>query len=92
MLLDLHMADQRGCPPQVVESRVFHNARHILAMSAKTDEKTKALAESFGAVVLLDKKKLVSELIPAMIRFCSNKYIPVSLWDIQESAKVPQAF
>ena len=40
----------------------------ILAMSVWTDMNTKALAQRFGAVALLDKMKLADDLIPACTR------------------------
>jgi len=38
----------------------------MIAISFWNDVDTQALAESFGAVALLDKMRLVSELIPAV--------------------------
>jgi len=41
----------------------------LLAISIWNDAETKALAASFGAVQLLDKTKLGTELIPAIVAF-----------------------
>ena len=38
----------------------------VIAISFWNDEGTQALAESLGAVTLLDKMKLATELIPAI--------------------------
>jgi hypothetical protein len=42
-----------------------------LAVSLSNDDEAKALAESYGAVSLLDKMNLYSEIIPAIMQ-CSN--------------------
>jgi hypothetical protein len=44
----------------------------VIAISIWTDEETKALADSYGAVALLDKTKLASDLIPAIRRVVSK--------------------
>jgi len=76
LLLDMHMRDEREYPPQLVKSQVLQNTKCILAISVRIDEEAKALADSFGAEVLLDKTKLFSELIPAIRQFCLNRSIP----------------
>jgi hypothetical protein len=45
-------------------------------MSLWNDNEAMALAERFGAKVLLDKMKLYTELIPAIKRFCPSVNIP----------------
>ena len=60
ILMDVHMGDERKIVPSDLKSRLADC--QILAMSLWTDRETKALAESFGAVTLLDKTKLDSEL------------------------------
>jgi DNA-binding NarL/FixJ family response regulator len=76
LLLDLHMYDEREYPPELVRSQVVLNTKCILAISVGNDADAKALAESFGARVLLDKTKLYSELIPTILQFCPNVTIP----------------
>ena len=76
LLLDLHMRDEREYPPQLVKSQVLQNTKCILAISVRIDEEAKALADSFGAQVLLDKTKLFSELLPAIRECCLNGSIP----------------
>jgi hypothetical protein len=46
------------------------HAKCVLAISLWSDTEAKALGESLGAAVLLDKAKLYSELIPAIKQFC----------------------
>jgi hypothetical protein len=40
----------------------------LLAISVWTDEETKATAEGLGAITLLDKMNLASELIPTILQ------------------------
>ena len=69
VVLDLHLGDEHNFIPFQVRS-CFVVSR-LLAISLWTDDQTKALAESFGAVMLLDKTKLAFELIPA-IKQCAK--------------------
>jgi hypothetical protein len=39
----------------------------LVAVSIANDEEAKALAQSFGAVTLLDKMKLFDELVPTIL-------------------------
>jgi DNA-binding NarL/FixJ family response regulator len=69
ILLDLHMKrDEVKLTPVGVKSRLNGGAR-IVAMSFSTDEEARALAESFGAVAVLDKAELAEELIPTIYKF-----------------------
>lgn len=43
-----------------------------LAVSLSNDAEAKALAESYGAVSLLDKLNLYNEMIPAIMRCSGN--------------------
>ena len=69
IILDLHMADSRGIVPAEFKSRLAQSAASMLAISIWDDEETRSLAESFGAVKLLDKVSLGTQLIPAIIQF-----------------------
>jgi two-component system response regulator DevR len=66
LLLDLHMSDEREYPPELVKAQLSMHAGCIVAISVWNDEKAKALAERFGARVLLDKANLYAELISAI--------------------------
>ncbi|HXM94372.1 MAG TPA: response regulator [Candidatus Dormibacteraeota bacterium] len=66
VIMDLHMPDGEAVTPEQVKSRLT-TASVLLAISIWNDAETKALAASFGAVQLLDKAKLGTELIPAIV-------------------------
>jgi DNA-binding NarL/FixJ family response regulator len=72
LLLDLHMPNGVGLDLTDASSRLRATQVLILAMSVWTDMNTKALAEQFGAVALLDKMKLGSDLIPACRRLAQH--------------------
>lgn len=63
VLMDLHMKDQTMFTIDDIKESL--NGR-LVGISLANDDETKALAESFGALVLLDKKDLVGELIPTI--------------------------
>lgn len=69
LLLDLHLPEQRSFTPELVKSQL--QCVCTLAVSLANDAEAKALAESYGAVSLLDKMSLYDEMIPAIMR-CSN--------------------
>lgn len=68
LLLDLHLADKPQFPPELIKCQLA-NVPHLVAVSFANDEEALALAQSYGASVLLDKIHLYKELIPA-IRNC----------------------
>ena len=74
LLLDLHIPEARGFTPVFVRSQLV-SVDCTLAVSFSNDSAAKALAESYGAVSLLDKMNLYSEMIPAILR-CANRTIP----------------
>jgi DNA-binding NarL/FixJ family response regulator len=76
LLMDLHMSDEREYPPELVKSQILLHTKCIVAISLWNDDEAKALAERFGAHVLLDKMKLYSELIPAIKQYCPSVSIP----------------
>lgn len=76
LLMDLHMQDERKYAPELVSSQIHLHTKCIVAMSLLNDGEAKALAESFGAHVLLDKMKLYSDLIPAIRQFCPGVDTP----------------
>jgi len=67
IVLDLHMPDETRITPQDVRSHLNHSSL-LLAISVWDDEDAKALAESFGAATLLDKKDLGNKLIPSIVQ------------------------
>jgi len=64
VVMDLYMRDEKDVTPLQVKSSLRGSV--LLAISLRNDDETKALAESFGAVRLLEKVNLASELIPAI--------------------------
>jgi DNA-binding NarL/FixJ family response regulator len=76
LLMDPHMPDEREYTPELVKSQTVLHTKCILAISLWNDDDAKALAERFGAHVLLDKMNLYSELIPAIKQFCPSVSIP----------------
>lgn len=76
LLMDLHMRDEGEYSPASLKSQIHLHAKCILAISLWEDDDAKALAETFGAKALLQKTKLFSELIPAIIHFCPDVNIP----------------
>ena len=71
LVLDLHLPESRNFKSEFVKSQLV-SVSHTLAMSFANDAEAKALAESYG-VTLLDKMNLYVEMIPAIIRCCSNR-------------------
>jgi chemotaxis response regulator CheB len=72
ILLDLHMPDGDQFKPAFVKNQLSHCGSRVLAISLsgdyQNDEQCRVLAESFGAVALVDKAKFYDELIPAILR------------------------
>ena len=66
VVMDLHMPDASSINPQEIKSLLKKLEAQVIAISFWNDEGTQALAESLGAVTLLDKMKLATELIPAI--------------------------
>jgi len=66
VVMDLHMPDDSSVSPQEIKSLLDTLGSRLIAMSFWNDEATQALAQSLGATTLLDKMKLVTELIPAI--------------------------
>jgi two-component system, NarL family, invasion response regulator UvrY len=66
ILMDVHMKDQVTFTSEDIKTQL--NGR-VVAISLANDGETKALAESFGALILLDKTKLADELIPTIEKF-----------------------
>ena len=75
LLLDLHMAEKREFTPDLVKSQL--GCVCTLAVSFSNDDEARQLAESYGAVALLDKMKLFIEMIPAIMRCQSDRSTPL---------------
>jgi two-component system response regulator NreC len=70
VVMDLHMGD--GDRLTDVMPHLNACTWRIVAVSIWNDEKTRELAESFGAVTLLDKMELSDTLIPAIRKFATR--------------------
>jgi DNA-binding NarL/FixJ family response regulator len=75
LLLDLHLPEKREFTPELVKAQL--QSVCTLAVSLSNDEEAKALAESYGAVSLLDKMNLYSEVIPAIMGCSDNQRFSV---------------
>jgi DNA-binding NarL/FixJ family response regulator len=72
LLMDLHMSDEREYSAESVRVQLSKDVGCIVAISVWNDEKAKALAQRFGARVLLDKANLYAELISAIKENCGT--------------------
>jgi chemotaxis response regulator CheB len=70
IVMDLHMSGEDDFTPEDLKSHLNDGSR-LLAISIWNDEETKALADRFGAVTLLDKMELHHKLIPTIIQVAS---------------------
>jgi len=64
ILLDIHMGDQRNVDVGYLKAQLHGSC--LLAMSVWDDEATGTLAQTYGAVKLLDKSTLALTLMPAI--------------------------
>jgi DNA-binding NarL/FixJ family response regulator len=76
LLLDLHLPEKREFTPELVKAQL--QSVCTLAVSLSNDDEAKALAESYGAVSLLDKMNLYREVIPAIMNCSDNQHFSVS--------------
>src|SRR3977135_70608 len=65
LLLDLHMPEKRDFTPAVVKSQL--GTVRTVAVSFSNDTDSKALAERYGDVKMMDKMKLYKELVPTIL-------------------------
>jgi chemotaxis response regulator CheB len=71
VVMDIHMGDEKKVKASDLKSSLVDC--YLLAMSLWTDEETKVLAKSFGAVTLLDKTKLATELLPFLRQYAQSR-------------------
>ena len=76
LVIDLHMPHKLDFPPAVVKSQ-FTCVDCTIAISFAVDKEATALAESYGAVSLLDKMKLYTDLIPTIMKYSQTKKVPL---------------
>ena len=70
VLMDVHMGDEQKIKVSDLKSSLVNC--QLLAMSLWTDEETKVLAKSLGAVALLDKANLATELLRSL-KLCAQR-------------------
>jgi chemotaxis response regulator CheB len=70
LLLDLLMPDENAFSPGDLKLQLLHGAGCILAMSIWNGDDARARADSLGAKALLDKGRLLPDLIPSIKLFC----------------------
>jgi DNA-binding NarL/FixJ family response regulator len=70
IVMDLHMGDEKNVTPSHVRSSL--SGSKIVAISIWNDDESKALANSLGALLLLDKIDLAAELISAIKRCATD--------------------
>jgi DNA-binding NarL/FixJ family response regulator len=71
VLMDLHIRDDYKFKPEFVRSELQASAEHVLAMSLSYDDEALGLSNSYGASLLLDKSKLITELVRTVEKLCS---------------------
>jgi chemotaxis response regulator CheB len=76
LLLDLHLPEKRDIRPELVKAQL--RCVCTLAVSLSNDDEAVALAESYGAVSLLDKMNLYNEMIPAIMHCSDNNHFSAS--------------
>jgi len=64
VLMDMRMPGEKLFTPATIKGHFYGSC--LLAMSVWNDEETASLAQSFGAVKLLDKSQLAFTLVPAI--------------------------
>jgi DNA-binding NarL/FixJ family response regulator len=67
VVMDLHMHDERQFGT-TLKSHLQGCAKQVLAMSVWVDQESNTLAADYGAAALLDKSRLASDLIPAIVQ------------------------
>jgi chemotaxis response regulator CheB len=72
ILLDIHMSDYYALTPELIKNQLTLCGAKILAMSLFSDEHennldTEMLANSLGAIKLLDKSEFADVLIPTIL-------------------------
>lgn len=76
IVMDLRMPDETAVKPFEVKSLLKPSGSKLLAVSIWNDAEAAALAESFGAVSLLDKANLAETLVPAIVQLAPPNVPP----------------
>jgi DNA-binding NarL/FixJ family response regulator len=73
LVLDLHLPETPEITPALVKAQLRRVC--TLAVALSNDDDANALAKSYGAVSLLDKMNLYSEMIPAIMHCSNNQHL-----------------
>lgn len=68
VVMDLHLPRTSRVSSAAVRAAFASGESQLLAISIWNDEDSKALAVEYGSTILLEKRSLVTELIPAIKR------------------------
>lgn len=68
VVMDLYLPRTSHVSPAVVRAAFASIEAQLLAISIWNDEDSKALAVEYGSAILLEKRSLVTELIPTIKR------------------------
>jgi DNA-binding NarL/FixJ family response regulator len=71
VLMDLHMRGEYKFKSEFVRSELQASAEHVLAMSLFYDDEAVELSNSYGASLLLDKSKLITDLVRTVEKLCA---------------------
>jgi DNA-binding NarL/FixJ family response regulator len=74
LILDLHMPCDPGFSINEICAQL--SCYRVLGISFANDDDARAVAASIGAIELLDKIKLVKELIPSIMRIAALRTVP----------------
>ncbi|MEQ1473764.1 MAG: response regulator [Candidatus Acidiferrum sp.] len=85
LVLDLHMPQNRGLPAPLVKAQLSC-VEYTLAISFANDEEAKSLAAGYGAIALLDKMSLYSQLVPSITRLAEPEASPSYKLELQPGA------
>jgi hypothetical protein len=72
--LILYLSEERNFAPDFVRA-LLRTVPHTLALSLSNDTETKAIAASYGAQGLLDKRNSSGNMIPAIMNCCAPRAI-----------------
>jgi chemotaxis response regulator CheB len=86
LIMDLYLPENRDFTLGLVRIA----ALPLVAISASNEDEAKALADSYGALILLDKMKLYDQLIPTIKKFCADESVsPAASFACKESLYRP---
>src|SRR5260370_17682293 len=71
VLMDLHMRDEYKFKPEFVRSELQASAEHVLARSLSHHDDSCELSNTYYASLLLDKTKLITDLVRTVEKLCS---------------------